>query len=1312
MSIIGHALSPAHGAVSPGAVAIFKDDIPASGAPSSPDELAGLLQEAGFATEFLTSEGLADSRQLARDRFDVLLLPYGASFPVAAADNFRSFLRAGGKFLSTGGYAFDNLLERTSDGWRPYQPPAPSALEGVVWFCDIPAAELRGRGSLHFTGWLKSEAVAGPGFAHFSIYQVAADGSLPTWKDLCQVRGSQDWQPHEFTFDVHPKAATVSLRAGLYRCHGKAWFDDVQLRDAQGALLLDTSFEQAADPDRRESRHWWRSHAALCAIQSGSAHRGTNALQAALDFDIPRPEQLNTRHGRPEDGLEVDRTQLGVFQPDYLVERAGSVAAAPMQAIVDPEFNLDGPVTGWAACGVVGWDAARWIPLVNAHDRFGRLRGAAGGMLRHYAGPWAGSSWAFFGVTNRDLFAQTTPGSADLLTRVVRSLVQDTYLTALTTEHSCYRQGEAVQFQAGVFNGGRQTRTLRLDLAIHPGEPRPTTGGTGLAGGGEVARLNSTVTVPAGASNRVTLSWAPARFGTDFYYLVGRLWNGTNLVDCIESGFVVRDDQTMASGPKLNYRENYLHFGDRPLFLFGTDDWGYVFNTARETPLQWLRDMRQRRDLGVLLYENLQFGLPRSPAQQEALFRKLDGVIQLAQKFNQVYFAGLLIGYNAAAGDADLAAQSRYCGEFAQRYSPVPGLIYYLNGDYRCTLNDAVTPQWNQFLRERYGSDAALREAWGPFAPSQPLGQIPAQDYNDWEQTWDDLSAYDRNSFRAWLLRRWNATLIEAIRAHDPSHPTSGEFYQLPHGGVDLAAGIDGLDLANFGYFEKPSRDLAAFPAICRANDQRARGKSNGPGEYGVKTHPAWGDGRDYGYHTARTREEAIELFLAIPHYSLGLGASRIHNWCWKDDAHRVFPWGMVYPCDGVPKDTAWVHRNLSLLFRHFAPVDEAPEVYVLTPDTHRLGGAKWRVTDGLLASLDLALAMHVHNLGVLNEQGLAIPPRAKAIFYPLPFCPPDDACATLLRWVRNGGVLYLSGDISYDERRRRNRTGRLEELCGVRFVSERFAPLAVQTTNSADQPCIVVEPRGASVLAQAPDGAPLLLENRVGQGRVLFASDPIELHSTPARRGHDLSVYRRVLETANLKPLRLEPDDPRLHFFRVSLRNQGAVYILFNTDDTQPARTVTLPDLVEPVTLTVARRRPALLWLDGAGSVRAVESQGACSIGQKRLLTDETAGAVLTLDGLDVRRSRALLWMPLQPGRIQWSTAPGWRDPFVETGDLENGRWMTLVQEPVRPSDTALALSVSDDQAFSLLLVCEKADRARWRTAVERALYDPASLP
>jgi len=1297
--------APAAGTASqPGLVAVYRDTIPITGdGTASPEYLASLLEQAGWAVEFLDGEGMADAAVLDRARVDVLVLPYGPAFPVAAAECFRRFLRAGGKLFSTGGYAFDALYERSGPGWRAYQPPLPPRDDGVAWFHEMPAEYLRGQGRLTFRGFLKTDGVAGPGFAHFSVYQAAADGSLPTWRDLCQVRGTTDWREHTFTFDVHPQAATVSLRAGLYRCRGTAWFDDVQVVNAAGEALLASTFAQAPEADRREPRNWWRSQPERCAWETNVVRSGPGALRATLDFALPRVERLNTRHGRPEDGLEVEPSQLGVFQADYPLERAVSLRAAPEQSVLPMELSIEGPASGWAACGIIGRDAARWVPLLATHDRYGRPRGAAGGLLRHSSGTWRGSSWAVFGVTNRNLFSAAEPRMADAFVRIVRALAADSYFASLTTEHACYQEGDSVEFRAPIFHGGRRERRLRARVEIRAGD---------LGEGDPEARFSFDEAVAPGQTNVVSARWQPPHFTADFYHLRATLSDGTEEVDRIEGGFVVRDERVIASGPRLRYHDNYLHLGDRPVFQFGTDDWGYVFDAVRETPRQWLADMRLRRDLGVTLYENLQFGMPDPGARREELLRRVDGIVQLAQKHGQIYFAGLLIGQNAAASDADLARQSAYCGEFARRYARVPGLIYYLNGDYRCTLGDAVTPQWNQFLQERYGSDSALRQAWGPWAAPESLGAIPSADYHDWEQAWDDVSAYDRNAFRARLIRRWNGSLIHAIRQHDAAHPTSGEFYQLPHSGVDLPAGIDGLDLANFGFFERPGADLVKFPALCLLNDQRARGKSGGPGEYGVKTHPAWGDGRDYGYHTARTRAQAMDLFLTLPHDALGLGASRMHTWCWKDDAHRVFPWGMVYPADGVPKDIAYAHRNLSLLFRHFAPVYREPEAWVLTPDCHRLGGGKWPVTDGILTSFELALATHPPGLGTLNESGLAIPQSARVLFYPIPYCLTDAAFAQLLRWVEQGGVLYTSGDLAYDELRRETRPERLAALCGVRRLARRHPPLGINTTNAAAQLAVRVEPVTATVRLAAPDGSPLVVENRVGRGRVIYTPDPIELHSTPARRDEDVALYRRVLELGGVRPLSVDPDTADLKVYRVPLEDGGAVWIVANRDPSQAARSVTLTGTPVPVTLGLAGPRPGLVWFDGSGALRAVETRGECRVAGERTVRDETGGVVLSLDEEGVHRSRAVLLMPVEPGRIEWSTRAPWAHPRVETGDFENGKWRIGATAKINVGEGQVHVDVAEDQALSLLLVCEESALLHWRRILEQAITCPETLP
>jgi len=162
---------------------------------------------------------------------------------------------------------------------------------------------------------------------------------------------------------------------------------------------------------------------------------------------------------------------------------------------------------------------------------------------------------------------------------------------------------------------------------------------------------------------------------------------------------------------------------------------------------------------------------------------------------------------------------------------------------------------------------------------------------------------------------------------------------------------------------DKPGRDWSGSGHLQVQRPALAR-QSTGPGEYGVKTHRRGGTAAITDTTSARTREQAVELFSASPITRSGWARPASTIGAGKT-TRTACSLGLVYPCDGVPKDLAYVHRNQSLLFRHFAPVYQEPTVYVLTPDSHRLGGGKWAVTEGILTSIDLALAAHVDNLGV-----------------------------------------------------------------------------------------------------------------------------------------------------------------------------------------------------------------------------------------------------------------------------------------------------------------------------------------------------------
>ena len=85
----------------------------------------------------------------------------------------------------------------------------------------------------------------------------------------------------------------------------------------------------------------------------------------------------------------------------------------------------------------------------------------------------------------------------------------------------------------------------------------------------------------------------------------------------------------------------------------------------------------------------------------------------------------------------------------------------------------------------------------------------------------------------------------------------------------------------------------------------------------------------------------------------------------------------------------------------------------------------------------------------------------------------------------------------------------RLRELCGVSFVSERYAGLAYGGSsiptraegmwpNYDAAPSMLMKAEGARVLLADVDGHPVVTEFGYGTGRVVFSADPVELHGDP----------------------------------------------------------------------------------------------------------------------------------------------------------------------------------------------------------------------
>jgi hypothetical protein len=1286
------------------AAAILRDDLPVRGAASDPAQLARILSEF-YDVELLSADQIADPQHLNRARFDLLVLPYGETFPLAARDAVLAFLAAGGDLLSTGGYAFQSPVIRQDGRWIFYDEAlaheeGPNLLPGFAdavwkatpsanartasvtlpgghsetaaevsipdsqraqsaeWSIDLPA---EGYGKqFQFRGWFSASAVtpAPNGCAQLTLMQLDENDyeAYAATIELVHAEGSAPWREVSQLITLIPTARKLRIVFGL--------------RDATGAVRCTGLRLESRSPQVR----------------------------------------INTALGFPQDELAIDPRQIGMFDADFRLKRVAAIQPAASQSIIDATATVEGEFGGYAATCVVGMNHSRWIPLLEARDALGRKRGASGALAYHRAGPYACGSWAFFGVDTADLFAAGNAFGESVLRSVARAQARKCFLHALATGYACYRDGEPVRARLLASNFGRQSASLEVQCFVTP---------DGESDAAFKSIHSTPVNLAAGETFPIDFSWTPHTFAASRYRIRALLLLDGREIDRIETGFVVWKPETLARGLAFEFKDNYFQIDGKSLFLQSADDYLHTFINQDENPLTWFGDAQGCRDTCIDVYENL-MGL-RGPQQRptETWWRWIDAMLLNVQQAGGAFFPGMLIFSNTAVEDSDLADQAAYVCNFASRYKDAAGLMYYLNGDLE--LHDPNLPGiqklYNEYLRTKYGSDEALRKAWTVTPPEAPIGKLTIRSGAD---KWNDVRTLDDFEFRTQVVRRWLNALHASIRKVDKHHPITAEFYQAPTAGIDLIAAIGNLELANFGYFKTPREDFYRFPQTCKLLDQRARGKGLNIGEFGVKTHPAW-LATPNEYIAARTEEFEQAYFLSIAHYGFALGASKIQNWCWKYPSDLPFEWGINYPNELIGRDVRAFYRNSGFLFRQLRPACEPSDILLLIPGENRKGGQGRLVLDGVSNAIRLLIDQRIRFDTLGDEYIDALPAGVKTIFYPLPYCPSDAIVERLAHFVDGGGRLYISGDLSFDPLRQRTRTARLRDLCGVEFVRERYAPLDYghSTLQTAPKdpawpaypaaPGIDIRLAGATSLLDSADGSPIITEFTRGRGKVILSADPIELHGDARCQPYAHAFYRALTARFQLASESVFPADAPVHRFRVPSQDGRRIDVLVHHAESGPAAEFSLPiDSADPIHLTLAPRMSGIIVsLPGRG-VQIVESCGDVRLGSAVLVASNLHLIAIAADAVPLTESLRIILLPMGQGEIAIPNAARWRDPVVLIGEIASSRW--LQYETLRPEsrDGSLRISVNQGRALAMMILCEAAARDEAARHVETVVARP----
>ena len=1244
-------------------IAILAGTYPADDcAPSNVSVLSKVLTDAGCQCVSIDAKQAADPAFLDPTRFDIFIVPTGNFFLAKAHEALVHYLHSGGALLTTGGYAFDRPLVDYAGKWmRPEDLPAG----------DQPATPLFAEGT---AGW--SQASNRTGSPHIESakgpsgepgVEISTD-DLDLWDTGISPnvadKLSAGWSITRFW--AKADARTSKLSVEWHEKDGARWKALINVgTDWRQYTLFPSDFS------------YWKDNSSVGRGGPGDMFHPENAkqMQVGLSYGLApsgmphsfciagvgvqvdaardlrgKSRRINTRYAPIRDAMWPDPSQLGIFDAGYRLSQVSATRPSPAQDILS-NFDLKAPLVGYSATAMtsteghgVGANRCRWTPLLACTDRFGRPRGEAGAIVRHYSGVFAGSSWAIFGVTNRDLFAEGAPALKQVLLPTVEELLRRFYLHDTESEYACYRQGEGVRFRTKVSNFGKASQSAAVRFVV-----------TAEGATSPVAVLSQDVAVSPGVTRTIDLEWTPRSFASDYYALRAELVCGGKTIDHEDNAFVVWSPSVIAKGPRFGKAGSYFTINGRPKLVFGAQSfWCQEGNITARSPAAFARDFAQMHAMGLCWTraflpfndESMNFSRNDLPRGNEVEKRINDMMVQLAQKNGIVLYDA--INLNNTADPAVLARQEASIVQAAVRYRDVPGFAFDIDNEPALK-----------------GGDQAVKDlVAGPKSSGAWTDPLPRR---FWKAV-DDAQC------------RWASGNADAARSAAPQEMASIGWSQ-GWGNADtmkdpLLASL-GLDFTDRHYYG----DLPAMVAEVHDVDLRGLGKPLTMGECGAVDHPTF---RELDPSGNGTDDEGFDnRFLYVTHVLPGIGGSLMSAWHFRDPMEGLFPCGQVHQ-DNVPKPTAAVYRACVLALERFEPRTVVPSVVLLSPDSGRQGGLRQRVTNAVHTATDLLTAAHVDFTELPDSCANRIPANVRAVFYPIPLDPSDAVLSALTQFARRGGVVYISGDLSYDANRQANRRDRLTSFAGVAFKAQR-APVAADgwPMNAVAAPALAgdaypaidISLAGASAKATAA-GAPIVTRMPLGKGAVWFNADPIE--TMPVVTKPHIAVYRAVLADADVSTVSVTPDDPQVMAFHVAGVDSDAWFFYNGGPETDVS--------AGGYTLHLAPRQTGLVIAGKDGSVRVAEADGIVRQGSRTISKFGGHGFVVAQDDSDISRSRNLLVLPIEPGVIQL-----FRKTPISSAQVVEARgaaWQPLEAVKIQSRGSISSILVTLDQSREVICV------------------------
>jgi len=745
----------------------------------------------------------------------------------------------------------------------------------------------------------------------------------------------------------------------------------------------------------------------------------------------------------------------------------------------------------------------------------GRKMSAPAIQVDHYRNGFDGGRWIF---VNADL-VQNFFDNPSLVQSLAERALQGAEEFTVRPTLPLYLHGEPIELQV-LWHAAQQPKgTVSLKVTSYP----------------EAQLSNrSTVTAVAPFNEPVVL---PAPEGKGLYVIEAQLLEGDKIRATYHSGFWIRDEAFLRSGPHLSVNHDYFELDGHSLAVVGTT---YMSSEVQRLYFErpnvyvWNQDLAQIHDAGLnMIRTGWWTGWDKfcneNGQPYERTLRTLEAYLMTARKnglpvqFN--FFAFLpdvLGGANAFLDPAAVRRQQTLISSVVARFHDVPFLAWDLINEpsfseHLWTMRPNGDPielaNWNAWLSARYPDRAKLAALWN-VPPDSVAGTIALPSAEEFSPRGmyagpNSLRIHDYVLFAQESFAQWARSMRDTIRA------TGSQ--QLVTVGQDEGGIQDRLSPAFWGQSVDFTTNHSWWQNDYVLWDSLA---AKQPGEAMLIQETGLQRELNLDEVARRTPESEAALLERKIATSFIQGSGAI-EWLWNTNSYMTesneTPIGAVRT-DYTEKPEASVLRA----FAQFAPSmqehlrdPQQPSIAIITSQAAQYSVlADFQLEAQRRAVRALAYDVHLPSY-VIAENQIEKLGSPKLAILPLPQALSEPAWSVLLKYADAGGNLLITGPVDRDEHCQVvHRSAALNLMARVEPLTYHDATMRVGTLSV---PLAFGQPQQNMLDSLRFEDGSTFKQISHGKGRIFWASYPVEL-AEDLQSTADLYAY--VAARLNITPM------------------------------------------------------------------------------------------------------------------------------------------------------------------------------------------------